>query len=360
MKISPFPEVESYPLNMGSTSVAAIDLFCGAGGLSLGLKNAGVEIIAGLDFDPKCEFPYKENLKAQFLLRDVADVKGRELDALWPVEGFRLLAGCAPCQPFSSHRRGLDTSAENSWGLLSHFSRLVSETLPDFVTMENVTGLRFMSVFDGFVSNLKELGYSVSFGVLNGPEFGLPQYRKRLVLLAALRGSISLPKGSKHANNFATVLSTIGSLPILSNGEADPNDPLHKARQLSPLNLKRMRVSKPGGTWRDWPEDLLAPCHRKQSGATFGSFYGRMKFDTPSPTITTQSSNFGSGRFGHPEQDRTITLREAAMLQGFPRDYKFVPNDSKVSMQNVGRLIGNAVPPPFGYAIGVEILKTLG
>lgn len=223
--------------------------------------------------------------------------------------------------------------------------------------MENVTRLGKMEVFEDFVAKLEELGYTVDYGTLYGPEFGLPQERRRLVLVASRIGRISLPKGNKDKNKFKTVKKTIGKLPELKHGESDPKDLLHTARRLTPINEKRMRASQPGGTWRDWPEELLAPCHRKASGASFQAFYGRMTWDSPSPTITTQSYNFGTGRFGHPEQDRSLTLREAAMLQGFPRSYRFVKGKEKPSMQAVGRLIGNAVPPAFGAAVGRQFVN---
>lgn len=337
--------------------ISAIDLFCGAGGLSWGLEASGIRVVGGIDLDPACKFPFEANIDAPFLEMDVADVSADDLAALWLPGTYRLLAGCAPCQPFSSHRRGADTSHEENWDLLGQFGRLVRESRPEFVTMENVTRLGRMPVFAEFVELLEELGYAVDYGTLYGPEFGLPQERRRLVLVASRLGAIELPKGSTGREAFTTVGQVIGALPPLRDGEADPTDPLHKARKLSPINLERMKASLPGGTWRDWPEHLLAECHRKPSGSSFQSFYGRMRADRPSPTITTQSYNFGTGRFGHPQQDRSLTLREAAMLQGFPRGYRFTPSDKQPSMQSIGRLIGNAVPPPFGNAVGRRFLS---
>jgi DNA (cytosine-5)-methyltransferase 1 len=336
--------------------ISAIDLFCGAGGLSLGLKQAGIDVAAGIDLDPACQHPYESNLGAKFIQKDVGEVTGAELEALWTPDMLRLLAGCAPCQPFSSHRRGVDTRNEENWNLLAHFGRLVEETKPDFVTMENVTRLGRMSVFDDFVTKLRSLEYVVEFGTLYGPEFGLPQERRRLVLVAALRGKVEMPVGEKDRTKFKTVAETIGKLRKLDHGESDPADTLHTARTLSTINLARMKASRPGGTWRDWPEELRAECHKRESGASFQAFYGRMRGDLPSPTITTQSFNFGTGRFGHPVQHRSLTLREAAMLQGFPQDYEFTPPSVRPSMQAVGRLIGNAVPPAFGHAVGEQFL----
>ncbi|MBK3577832.1 DNA cytosine methyltransferase [Streptomyces sp. MBT65] len=338
--------------------VSAIDLFCGAGGLSLGLKQAGVKVAAGIDLDPACAYPFKRNIRSKFLQEDVSRITGEHLKAIWKGESpFRLLAGCAPCQPFSSHRRGADTSSEQNWDLLTQFSRLVDETLPDFVTMENVPRLGKMEVFQKFVGNLREQGYAVDFGSLYGPDFGLPQERRRLVLIASKVGVVRLPSGNTPKSKYRTVRQTIGGLPALQHGEKDPQDLLHTARHLTPINLARMRASRPGGTWSDWPDELLAPCHRKNSGASFKAFYGRMVWDVPSPTITTQSFNFGTGRFGHPEQDRSLTLRESAMLQGFPRGYRFVPDGEQPSMQAVGRLIGNAVPPVFGRSVGNVLIE---
>jgi len=157
---------------------------------------------------------------------------------------------------------------------------------------------------------------------------------------------------------MSTVRSTAPSArrsanyPPVASGAAHARDRLHKSRALSEVNLDRIRTSTPGGTWEDWPVGLRSPCHRKKSGATFRNVYARMEWDEPAPTITTLAHNYGAGRFGHPEQDRPITLREAAMLQGFPRDYRFVRPNDPIRFTHLGRLIGNAVPPPLGSAIG--------
>jgi DNA (cytosine-5)-methyltransferase 1 len=267
------------------------------------------------------------------------------------------LAGCAPCQPFSPYRRGLDTSAEEHWPLLREFGRLVRESLPELVTMENVPRIGSARVFQEFVEELRALDYSVSWRSCYGPEYGLPQNRRRLILVASRLGPIIVPEGTVSADAYRTVRQAIGDLPPLASGGQDTNDPLHRARELSPLNSSRIRASRPGGTWRDWPRELLAPCHRKASGSSFGNVYARMEWDKPSPTITTLAHNFGAGRFGHPEQHRPISLREAAVLQGFDRDYAFVADDADVNFSRLGRLIGNAVPPPLGSAVGRQFVE---
>lgn len=336
--------------------VAAVDIFCGAGGLSYGLQQAGIGIVAGFDIDSRCKYPFEHNIGAGFFEQDVKTVTAEQLNRLWGRDAVRLLAGCAPCQPFSTHRRGADASTHRAWPLLGEFGRLVEETLPEFVTMENVIGLRRSDIFRNFVSILDKNEYVFDYSVCNGADYGLGQVRRRLVLVASRIGPVGVPTGFK-GQAPPTVRSVIGKLPPVGHGEVSPRDPMHAARTLTDVNLQRMKASKPGGTWRDWPVELRAPCHQKASGGTFQSVYARMEWDKPSPTITTQSFNFGTGRFGHPEQDRALTLREASMLQGFHREYQFVRPGEKVEFAALGRLIGNAVPPPLGKAIGEALVE---
>lgn len=336
--------------------ITAVDLFCGAGGLSHGLQQAGIHVVAGVDSDPACRFPFETNVEAAFLDMDVRDLTSAHLSRLWDDGSIRLLAGCAPCQPFSPYRRGADTSSEKDWPLLAEFGRLVRETTPEIVTMENVPRIGSSTVFLEFVDGLREQGYAVSWRSCHGPDYGLAQTRRRLVLLASRFGAIEVPRGDQSVSEVRTVRDAIGQLPPLESGGADPGDVLHRCRALSDVNLRRMRASRPGGTWEDWPEELRAPCHRKASGGTFRNVYARMEWDKPAPTITTLAYNYGTGRFGHPEQDRALSLREAAMLQGFPRRYQFVRPSDEVRFTHLGRLIGNAVPPPIAHAVGQAIV----
>ena len=220
--------------------------------------------------------------------------------------------------------------------------------------MENVPQVMQHSVFHEFLSVLG--GYEKWWSIVECASLGIPQTRKRLVLIASRLGSEGLDLGAfKGANS--TVQTAIGSLAPIQAGQADPNDPLHVASSLSDVNLCRIRASRPGGTWRDWPSSLLAECHKKQTGATYPSVYGRMEWDKPSPTITTQCFGYGNGRFGHPDQDRAISLREAAILQTFPSDYKFASKQEEIKFSTMGRLIGNAVPVRLGQAIGEVIMQ---
>jgi len=337
--------------------VTGIDLFCGAGGLTYGLQKAGISIVAGADSDPVCEFPFTSNNGTQFIEGDVRLLTARDLSMLYPTGTIRLLAGCAPCRPFSPFRRGADNSDHDEWGLLGEFGRLVEELKPELVTMENVPDLASKRIFHDFVSTLRRLGYHVDYRSVYCPRLGLPQHRRRLVLLASSIGPVKVPTGSLPPERYRTVRDTIASLPKLAAGETDPRDPLHRARAVSKTNLRRLRASRPGGTWKDWTRDLRAPCHRKKTGLSYRSVYSRMVWDEPSPTITTLAYSFGSGRFGHPEQDRSLTPREAALLQTFPRLYRFVKPREPVFLAQVGRLIGNAVPPRLAFFIGKELVR---
>lgn len=336
--------------------IFAVDLFCGAGGLTFGLETAGVRVVAGYDIDPACKYPYEANTAARFIQADVAKVTKAEVEALFSGAPRRLLAGCAPCQPFSAHSKGRDTSEDPKWPLLDQFSRLVQEVRPELVTMENVVRIRNHGVFKRFVKKLGSLGYRVAWKHLYCPDYGIPQARRRLVLLASRIGEVELPVPTHSKDDYVTVKDAIGHLRPLRAGRVDPDDALHWCRGLSELNLERLRHSKPNGTWQDWPESLRSVCHTKKSGASFRSVYGRMSWVGPSPTITTQFHNFGTGRFGHPSQLRGLSLREGAILQSFPETYKFFTPGADVVASTVARLVGNAVPPRLGEVVGKALL----
>lgn len=340
----------------GGNVIEAVDLFCGAGGLTKGLEKAGISVSLGIDIDPHCEYPYEANNKAKFLLKSVEDVDPSELFTQ-KEKSYRLLAGCAPCQPFSRYRRGIETKSDKRWKLLLQFKRLIEESLPDFVTMENVPRLKEENVFHDFLRSLQKLGYSISFQVVNCADYGVPQQRNRLVLLASRHGEINLIPPTHTPSRYRTVADVLRRLEPIKAGQGHEKDPLHHSASLTPINLKRIKSSKPGGTWRDWDQALIADCHRKSSGKTYPSVYGRMRWDQPSPTITTQFYGFGNGRFGHPEQNRAISIREGAILQSFPKGYKFLKKGQGLELTFLGRLIGNAVPVRLGEVIGKSIKR---
>ncbi len=341
----------------------AVDLFCGAGGLTRGLIDAGISVSAGYDIDAQCEYAYEHNnLGAKFHKTSVTDLTAKTLEAHYPIGHIRLLVGCAPCQTFSKYTQGIKNLADPKWTLLDQFARLVRESDIDIVSMENVPELQRHEVFFDFLDTLTNAGFHFSENVQKRtvycPDYGIPQIRERLVLIASRLGPIELINPT-HKGNHRTVADVINSLARLDAGGADPDDPLHRCSRLSPKNLERIQNSEPGGTWRDWPRRLVAKCHRRKSGKTYPGVYGRMKDDEPSPTITTQFFGFGNGRFGHPTQDRAISLREGAILQSFPNSYQFVKPGDRYSFKGVGRMIGNAVPVRLGEAVGETVIQHL-
>lgn len=338
--------------------VACIDLFCGAGGLTHGLIQAGIPVVAGIDVDAACRYPFETNNSSRFIAKDIKNVKPADLKKLYGDAEIRILAGCAPCQPFSTYSQRYDTLTSPRWPLLYQFARLIKSVRPDVVTMENVPLVEKHAVFDDFVATLRRLGYNVWQGVVDCTQYGLPQTRRRMVILASLIGPVELIAPTHEKPR--TVKDAIGKLPAIEAGSAHKSDAFHMSSRLSDLNLERIRASRPGGTWRDWPKRLVAECHRKETGRTYPGVYGRMTWDDPAPTITTQFYGFGNGRFGHPEQDRGISLREGAILQGFPKDYAFVSEGSPTHFKVLGRMIGNAVPVVLGEAIGQSISAHLG
>lgn len=340
------------------SKITCVDLFCGAGGLTHGFVLEGIPVVAGIDMDPACRFPYEANNQARFVERDISKVSSAELNELFGDADLKILAGCAPCQPFSTYAQRYELDGKDGkWGLLYHFARLAEETNPDVITMENVPTVAKHVVFHDFVDTLKRLGYKVWFDVVDSSRYGVPQTRRRMVLLASKHGDIEMIAPT-HAKP-TTVHQAIGRLPALRAGETAASDKLHVTATLSDKNLQRIKASKPGGTWRDWPVHLVADCHRAESGRTYAGVYGRMEWDKPAPTMTTQCYGFGNGRFGHPDQDRAISLREAAILQSFPLDYAFVPQDGEVNFTALGRLVGNAVPVDLGRAIARSIKQHL-
>lgn len=342
--------------------VGVIDLFCGIGGLSHGMLKKGFNILAGYDIDNSCKYAFEKNNKSKFHCQDVTAITGEHLQSIFKNSKIKILAGCAPCQPFSSYAFKNKEKDSLKYNLLYQFGRLVEESVPDIVTMENVSQIlsfKQKPVLTDFVNKLKSLGYFVSFKVVFCPDYGIPQTRKRLVLLASRFGEIDIIPPTHKAENYVTVRQAIGKLPKIAAGETSASDPLHRARGLSEMNMKRIKAATIDGSWKNWPEDLKLECHKKESGRTFTGVYGRMDWDKPAPTMTTLCTGLGNGRFGHPEQDRAITVREAALFQTFPKNYKFFAPEDEISLTKASRYIGNAVPPVLGKITAESIIKHL-
>jgi len=338
--------------------VNCIDLFCGAGGMTHGFMLEGVPVALGVDFDGMCKHAYEHNnAPAKFMQADIAGLSGADLVPwLAPQDNVTVLIACPPCQPFSNMTSRYDDHA-NRKDLVRTAARLAVELEQqlgsmDIFVMENVANVREDQRFKDLVQDLQALGMHVWHDVVQCADYGVPQTRRRTVLLASRLGPLSLT-GQKVPH--VTVGATIGKLPSLAHGQTDKRDRYHKARGLTDLNLRRIQASRPGGTWKDWPPELLPAKQLKQSGQSYVSVCGRMSMDKVGPTITTEFYNYGSGRFGHPVQDRALSIREGAMMQGFSRNYEFLPPTEAVTAKHVGRMIGNAVPVQLARAIARSI-----
>lgn len=348
---------------MFKEKIKAVDFFCSGGGMSFGMLEAGIQILAGIDFDPNCQETYEANIKgAQFILADVFKLKEKELEdrlSLKKNDDELLLIGCSPCQFWSIINTDKKKS-KKSKNLLKEFRRFVEYFNPGYVVVENVPGVlrkKKESGLGSFIWWLKKNGYKVHFDVHEVSEYGVPQHRKRFTLIANRITSHEITpipvKGEK-----ITVRDVIGvhnGFPQVSHGHKDETPFLHTVAGLKKINLDRLAVTpKNGGTRLAYVnnEDLAPKCHKGKTDG-FKDVYGRMWWDKPSPTITTKFFSLSNGRFGHPEEDRAISLREGAILQSFPKDYIF----KTTSVANTARMIGNAVPPKYAEAVGKSILN---
>ena len=341
-------------------SLKAIDVYAGGGGLTVGLKRTGFKVVAAIENEEHAYATYRANHpEVHALKQDVTTVSGKDLLKLTGEKRIDLLAGCPPCQGFTSltAKYGKDDHRNT---LIFEMSRLAREIQPRAIMIENVPGLAKKGVllYEELKRQLRELGYDLTDGILEVADYGVPQFRRRLVLLGGLGFEIRLPKPthSKDGKNalvrWRTVKDSIGQMvdPVTlqdakRRGEVQQSD-WHVVRTLSPENVKRIKLAEAGKTWTSIPETLRPNCH--QGGYNgFTNVYGRMEWDQPSPTITGGCTTFSKGRFGHPIKDRTISVREAALLQTFPESYWF----DTLYMEHVCNVIGNALPCDFAEAI---------
>ena len=337
-----------------------IDSFCGAGGLGLGLERAGFEILLSFDIDQTCIDTINANPKYfnhPVEAADIANMLNGELLKKCQLKRGELflLAGGPPCQGFSIQRRGEDTDVRNE--LVLKYGKLIDELYPMYFVMENVTGIagkRGKTILQQLIESVEAVGYTVHVNCLDAQEFGVPQRRRRYIIVGERKDLGIHYEYPKPSDVRRTVRDAIGDLPEPpSDGTDHPDIPLHRRDRLSPLNLRRIQAIKEGQGRDDLPDELLADCHKIGSSVIgFRSVYGRMAWDDVAPTITARFDSFTRGKFGHPVQDRSISLQEGALLQTFPRDFVFTGN--KV---DVARQIGNAVPPLLGQQIGKSILE---
>ena len=322
--------------------------------MTLGLRKAGLRVVCGVDIDPVAAQTYRASLKTPVLEGDIRALKPGRLKKLIPQGSRVILAVCAPCQPFSKVRKTGGKRKDRD--LLAAVGKLITDLSPAGVIVENVPQIGKGGkggVLRAFCQALEVAGYSFAYRTLDAKDFGVPQRRRRMVLLGikGVNEEVELP--SKNGGKTKTVREAIAGLPSVKAGEVAPYRPLHRAARLSKRNLQRVQATpRNGGDSRAWPKSLRLPCHVKSGG--FYDVYGRMKWDAPAPTLTTRCNSLSNGRFGHPVQNRAITLLEASILQTFPRRYQFKGNQNDIARQ-----IGNAVPPTLAAALAKSLLRQL-
>ena len=348
-------------------SLKVVDFFCGAGGMSYGLQTAGLKILAGIDCDVACEQTYRSNIKdALFLKEDISKYNPDSLADILSInanDDHLVFAGCSPCQFYSRIRTNKEKSQKTAF-LLMHFQRFIEHFRPGFVVVENVPGLftkKEGSALPGFTAFLRSLDYEYADDIVNTVDFGVPQHRKRYLLIATrLTNDVSLPPKIKDPRLI--IMNFIGEkhgFQKILAGHRDTNiRRCHTAAKLSPNNLKRIqKTSKDGGTRADWKDDPILQIEAYAGrDEIFRDVYGRMQWNKPSPTITTRFISLSNGRFGHPEEDRAISVREGATLQSFPKSFVFKSSN----LNSLARQIGNAVPPELARRIGLHLKEIVG
>jgi len=342
----------------------AIDFFCGGGGITKGLSDAGIRVLGGVDVVSAYRETYEKNNHNKFVNRDIREITVDDIYSEFPEiknhEDELLLAGCAPCQPFSLQRRIKTEHVDRD--LLWEFGRIIAEIRPAHVIVENVPGLekKGSCVLEKFLNTINNCGYKYATSVINAKNYGVPQNRRRFIIIASRMFSPQIPEITHGEDKipYKTVRDTIGHYPPIQAGEnSDGPYPNHAAARLTDINLQRIRATPhSGGSRTNWPKDsnLILECHKKHPEHGHTDVYGRMDWEAVAPTLTSRCPSLSNGRYGHPEQDRAISLREAAALQTFPDDYIFYGTNVSISKQ-----IGNAVPVKLAQILGEYILREM-
>ncbi len=345
------------------TQIKAVDFFCGGGGMSYGIKEAGIKVIAGIDNDENCRATYEANIKgSQFIQADVFELTEEKLEKelnIKPHDNNLVLIGCSPCQYWSIINTNRNKS-QKSKNLLIEFERFVKYFVPGYVIVENVPGIlrkKNESGLQSFITWLKSQDYEVHYDIHNTNNYNVPQNRKRFTLIASRIGNNEIEplKAEGKKPCVIDVLGEKNGFPKIKAGRKDSSPFKHSVAGLSELNLKRVKkVKKDGGNRFDFAGDkeLQLPCFVGKDNS-FRDTFGRLWWKRPSSTITTRFTSISNGRFTHPEENRGLSLREGAVLQTFPKDYIF----EGTGMAAIAKIIGNAVPPEYAKRIGLAILK---
>jgi DNA (cytosine-5)-methyltransferase 1 len=340
----------------------AIDFFCGAGGLTYGLVSAGIKVLAGIDIDKECKDTYEKNNRgSKFIRADVRKLTPQKLEKrlkIKPNDDCMIFAGCSPCQYWTQIHTDKDRSLETKH-LLGDFQKFASYFMPGYVVVENVRGIlanKDESKLTEFLEFLWNNNYGVDYGIIDAMYYGVPQRRKRFLLIASrVDKQIKLPQASKETSlTVRDVIGTDKGFPAIGAGHEDESSLLHTTARLSEENIKRLRLTPhDGGTRLAWKDNSELQINAyKDKDNTYKDTYGRMFWDKPAPTITTKFHSISNGRFAHPDEDRGISLREGATLQTFPVTYVFQGS----GIGSIARQIGNAVPPELARGIGIHLL----
>lgn len=351
---------------MANKKIKVFDFFSGCGGTSMGLKHSGMDIVLALDTDKDALETFEKNLHPEKVIcRDIREVQTSEVNELvkkYNKENLILFCGCAPCQPFSAQNKKRFSESDNRISLLTEFGRFVKDCEPDFIFCENVPGMQKIKDENGplnnFIDLLKSLGYYVNPPqIVRAENYGVPQRRKRLILIASKLGKVKFPDETHGCNKlpYSTVEDVLKDIPPVNAGQEHPdkkNWPNHKAACLNDLNLKRIRSIKEGQGRVNWPKQYQLNCHKNYDG--HNDVYGRLKWDEPSVTLTTRCTSISNGRFGHPVQDRALSVREAACLQTFPLNFEFHGS----GLGAMARQVGNAVPVKLAEVFGKSFIES--
>ena len=349
--------------------IKAIDFFCGIGGVTRGFLDAGVDVMGGIDIDEACKETYQENNirpngeKVKFYNESISDFDVSKIKEKLEVNDKLILIGCAPCQPFTTLTDTSETRKDERL-LLDIFADKVIELNPDYIFVENVSGLNSgfnenNKVLKNFVDKLSANNFNLTSKVQNAANYGVPQNRKRLIIFGKRKTQIAHPKpthGKNTDKEVQTVKKVIGNLPPIKAGSSHPDLKEHLAANLTQKSIKRLEHQKePGDGMEKWPSELMIPSRRDRDYSGHSDVYSRLWWDKPSSTLTTKFFSISNGRFGHPEQNRALSILEGLLIQTFPAEYKLF--DNRITAK--AKQVGNAVPVKLAQAYAEKIIDDL-